>query len=84
MGNDAVTFRYLEPGEGALLSEAIRVAYGESYDVHWVYDVAEVEARLEAGTYVSWVAESAAGELLCHEGMSLGAAGDAVGTQARR
>ena len=79
VGKDAVTFRYLEPGEGALLSEAIRVAYGESYDVRWVYDVAEVEARLEAGTYVSWVAESAEGELLCHEGMSLGAAGDAVG-----
>lgn len=78
-GKDAVTFRYLQPGEGARLSEAIRVAYGESYDVRWVYDVAEVEARLEAGTYVSWVAESAEGELLCHEGMSLAAADDAVG-----
>jgi serine/threonine-protein kinase RsbW len=79
MGKDAVTFRYLEPGEGGVLSEAIRVAYGETYDVRWVYDEAEVEARLAAGTYVSWVAESAAGELLCHEGMSLAAAGDAVG-----
>lgn len=79
MGNDAVTFRYLAPGEGAVLSEAIRAAYGETYDVRWVYDAAEVEARLAAGTYVSWVAESAAGELLCHEGMSLAAPGDAVG-----
>lgn len=79
MGTDAVAFRNLEPGEGAILSEAIRAAYGETYDVRWVYDPAEVEARLEAGTYVSWVAESAAGELLCHEGMSLAAAGDAVG-----
>jgi serine/threonine-protein kinase RsbW len=79
VGADAVTFRYLRPGEGAVLSEAIRVAYGDTYDVRWVYDVAEVEARLEAGTYVSWVAESAEGELLCHEGMSLAAAGDAVG-----
>jgi len=79
VGTDAVTFRYLEPGEGAVLSAAIRAAYGETYDVRWVYDVAEVEARLEAGTYVSWVAESAEGELLCHEGMGLAAAGDAVG-----
>ncbi|HWM62380.1 MAG TPA: hypothetical protein VNP96_00135 [Solirubrobacterales bacterium] len=74
-----VTFRYLQPEEGSRLSEAIRAAYGETYDVRWVYDPAEVSARLAAGTYVSWVAESAAGELLCHEGMSLGAAGDAVG-----
>jgi serine/threonine-protein kinase RsbW len=74
-----VNFRFLEPSEGALLSEAIRVAYGESYDVPWVYDAAEVSARLAAGTYVSCVAETDAGELLCHEGMSLAAAGDAVG-----
>ncbi len=74
-----VTFRFLDPAEGAVLSEAIRVAYGDSYDVRWVYDAAEVEARLAAGTYVSCVAESAGGELLCHEGMSLAAAGDAVG-----
>ncbi len=74
-----MTFRYLQPAEGTLLSDAIRAAYGETYDVRWVYDPAEVSARLEAGTYVSCVAESAQGELLCHEGMSLGAAGDAVG-----
>jgi serine/threonine-protein kinase RsbW len=72
-------FRFLEPDEGAVLSEAIRAAYGETYDVRWVYDAAEVSARLEAGTYVSCVAESPAGELLCHEGMSLAGAGDAVG-----
>jgi hypothetical protein len=62
-----------------VLSEAIRAAYGETYDVRWVYDPEQVCARLAAGTYVSWVAESAGGELLCHEGMSLAAAGDAVG-----
>lgn len=72
-------FRFLEPDEGAVLSEAIRGAYGDSYDVRWVYDAEEVSARLAAGTYVSCVAETAAGELLCHEGMSLAAAGDAVG-----
>jgi hypothetical protein len=73
------SFRRLAADEGKIVSEAIRVAYGESYDVRWVYDPAQVSARLAAGTYVSFVAESAAGELLCHEGMSLAAAGDAVG-----
>ncbi len=79
VGTDTVTFRYLQPGEGSLLTNAIRAAYGDTYDVHWVYDEVEIEARLAAGTYVSWVAESAEGELLCHEGMCLAAAGDAVG-----
>ena len=72
-------FRFLEPDEGGVLSEAIQAAYGNSYDVRWVYDTNEVSARLAAGTYVACVAESEDGELLCHEGMSLGAAGDAVG-----
>jgi hypothetical protein len=71
-------FRFLKPDEGHVLCAAIRVAYGESYDVRWVYDEAEVNARLAAGTYISCVAETADGELLCHEGMSLAAAGDAV------
>lgn len=78
-GTGAVSFRNLQPGEGHVVSEAIRAAYGDSYDALWVYDPDEVSARLAAGTYVSFVAESAAGELLCHEGMSLAAAGDAVG-----
>jgi serine/threonine-protein kinase RsbW len=69
----------LEAGEGQLVTEAIRFAYGDSYDLRWVYDPDEVCARLAAGTYVSFVAESEDGELLCHEGMSLAAAGDAVG-----
>jgi hypothetical protein len=71
-------FRFLQPGEGHVLSKAIRVAYGESYDVRWVYDEGEVNERLAAGTYISCIAETAEGELLCHEGMSLAAAGDAV------
>ena len=61
-----------------MLSRAIRAAYGDSYDVRWVYNPEEVSARLGAGTYVSCVAESPDGDLLCHEGMSLAAAGDAV------
>jgi hypothetical protein len=73
-----VTFRFLEPNEGTVLTHAIEAAYGQTYDVRWVYDAAEVGARIEAGTYVSLIAESPAGELLCHMGMSLAAAGDAV------
>lgn len=73
-----VTFRFLEPDEGTVLSGAIESAYGQSYDVRWVYDPEEVGARIRAGTYVSCIAESPAGELLCHLGISLAAAGDAV------
>jgi serine/threonine-protein kinase RsbW len=73
------TFRFLRPDEGGVLSEAIEAAYGDSYDVRWVYDAAAVSARLADGTYVSCVAESAEGELLCHAGMSRTAAEDLVG-----
>jgi GNAT superfamily N-acetyltransferase len=74
-----VTFRFLKPDEGGVLCKAIKAAYGDSYDVRWVYDVAEVSRRLAEGTYFSCVAETAGGELLCHEGLSLAAPGDAVG-----
>jgi GNAT superfamily N-acetyltransferase len=74
-----VNFRTLGPDEGTVLTGAIEAAYGKTYDVRWVYDPAEVASRLAAGTYVSCVAETPDGELLCHEGMSLAAAGDAVG-----
>jgi serine/threonine-protein kinase RsbW len=73
-----ITFRFLGPDEGRILTEAIQIAYGDTYDVRWVYDQAEVSARLADGRYVSCVAETGAGELLCHIGMSLAAAGDAV------
>ena len=72
------TFRFLGPDEGGVLTKAIEAVYGTTYDVRWVYDPAEVSARLADGRYVSCVAETAGGELLCHEGMSLAAAGDAV------
>jgi hypothetical protein len=74
-----VTFRFLAPDEGGVLTGAIEEAYGTTYDVRWVYDPAEVCARLADGRYVSCVAETPEGELLCHMGMSLTAAGDAVG-----
>jgi len=74
-----VTFRFLGPDEGSVLTGAIEAAYGQSYDVRWVYEAAEIGERIATGTYVSCVAETPAEELLCHVGMSLGAAGDAVG-----
>jgi hypothetical protein len=74
-----VNFRFLGPDEGTVLTGAIEAAYGRTYDVRWVYDPDEVAARLADGTYVSCVAETEEGELLCHEGMALAAAGDAVG-----
>jgi hypothetical protein len=74
-----VTFRFLGPDEGTVLSGAIEAAYGQTYDVRWVYDPDQVSARIATGTYVSCVAETPAGELLCHLGMSLAAADDAVG-----
>jgi GNAT superfamily N-acetyltransferase len=74
-----VTFRFLGPQEGTVLTRAIEAAYGQTYDVRWVYEPAEVGARIAAGTYVACIAESPAGDLLCHIGMSLAAAGDAVG-----
>jgi GNAT superfamily N-acetyltransferase len=73
------TFRFLDPSEGTVLTTAIEAAYGRTYDVRWVYDAAEVAARLADGRYVSCVAEGPGGELLCHEGMSRTAPGDAVG-----
>jgi hypothetical protein len=73
-----VNFRFLGPDEGGVLTEAIEAAYGTTYDVRWVYDPAEVSARLADGRYVSAIAETEASELLCHMGMSLAAAGDSV------
>ena len=74
-----VNFRLLAPDEGGVLSAAIVAAYGDTYDVRWVYDAGEVSSRLADGTYVSWVAESAGGDLLCHTGLSRTDPGDAVG-----
>jgi GNAT superfamily N-acetyltransferase len=76
---DVVRFRLLAPAEGARLCAAIRAAYGDSYDADWVYDEAEVCGRIAAGTYVSCVAETSDGELLCHVGVSLGSPSDRVG-----
>jgi hypothetical protein len=76
---EGVRFRILGPGEGNVLGRAIRASYGDSYDAAWVYDPAEVSARLEDGRYVSCIAEGAEGELLCHVGLARSSAADRVG-----
>ena len=76
---EGVSFRLLGPDEGAVLGEAIRAAYGDSYDAPWVYDAAEVARRLANGTYVSCVAEGADGGLLCHVGLARHSPSDRVG-----
>ena len=73
-----VNFRFLDPSEGTVLTTAIEAVYGQSYDVRWVYDPEEVAARLADGRYYSCVAETPAGELLCHEGMAVVEEGDRV------
>ena len=73
-----VNFRFLDPSEGTVLTAAIEAAYGQSYDVRWVYDPEEVRARLAEKRYFACVAEGADGELLCHEGMAVVEVGDKV------
>jgi hypothetical protein len=65
-----VTIRLLRPDEAPLLTEAIIAAYGETYDVPWVYDRADVARRLAQGTLLSAVALDAGGGLLCHAALS--------------
>ena len=45
MSATEVNFRFLDPSEGTVLTTAIEAAYGQSYDVRWVYDPEEVAAR---------------------------------------
>jgi len=67
---DGTTLRLLGAEEGALLGDAIRAAYGDSYDADWVYDAGEVGRRIAIGLLVSCVAEAADGSLLGHAGLS--------------
>jgi len=74
-----VSYRFLDPDDAELLPAAIRSAYGDSYDLDWVYDVEEVRRRLEDGRYTSIGAISADGSMLCHGGPPLLAQGDPLG-----
>jgi hypothetical protein len=76
---DGVRIRVLEAQEAGRLADAIRVAYGDSYDVAWVYDAHVVARRISEGLMVSCIAETDAGELLCHAAMTFRTAHDRVG-----
>jgi len=67
----AVHVRPLRASEADRLGDAIRSAYGESYDAPWVYDAHEVARRITEGLMVSAIAETDDGTLLSHAAMSL-------------
>ena len=75
----AVHIRSLRADEAARLPEAIRAAYGDTYDVPWVYDVHQVAERIAEGLLISSIAETDDGRLLCHAAMALRRPHDAVG-----
>ena len=51
----------LAVGDAGALPEAIRVAYGDSYDHAWAYDAEAVAARLADGSLVSFVGRADGG-----------------------
>jgi hypothetical protein len=65
-----ITFRFLSPHESPLVVDAIREAYGDSYDVAWCYDAEEIGARLGCGQMVSCGAFDSHGALLAHAALT--------------
>ena len=76
---DGTRIRLLEAQEAGRLGDAIRTAYGDSYDAAWVYDAHTVARRISEGLMVSCIAETATGELLCHAAMTFRTTHDRVG-----
>ena len=77
--DDAVRIRLLEASEGAVLTAAVRAAYGDTYDAHWVYDPEEIARRIAQGHLVSCVAVDRDGSLLSHIGLNRHSPHDEVG-----
>jgi len=75
---DDVVIRLLEPAEAPLVVDAIRAIYGDSYDVPWLYDAAEIAHRIAHGQMVSGAAFAADGSLLCHAALTRHAHDDHV------
>lgn len=67
---DDVTIRLLEPGDAERVVDAIRAVYGDSYDVPWLYDGAEIARRIAQGRMVSGAAFGPDGALLCHAALT--------------
>lgn len=70
LDDEGIVLRLLGPDEGWVVGDAIRIAYGDSYDAAWVYDPDEVGRRIADGRFVSCIAETTDGQLLCHAGIS--------------
>jgi len=59
--NAEIRIERLAVGDAGALPEAIRVAYGDSYDHAWAYDAEAVAARLADGSLVSFVGRADGG-----------------------
>ncbi len=70
MTTDDLVIRLLGPDEAELVVTAIRAAYGDSYDVPWLYDPVEIARRLAHGQMVSAAAFTASGDLLGHAALT--------------
>jgi serine/threonine-protein kinase RsbW len=68
--DDGVEVRFLDPDGAEGFTRLVRRCYGDSYDAAWVYDPAEVAARLELGTLWSTVGVADDGELVAHVGLA--------------
>lgn len=74
-----IRIRMLAAAESNRLGDAVRAVYGETYPVRWAYDADEVARRISAGLFISAIAETSDGDLMCHSGLSLAAPDDVVG-----
>jgi len=67
---DDIVIRLLDANESNHVVEAITAAYGETYDVPWCYDAAEITRRIAHGQFVSAAAFTPDGDLLCHAALT--------------
>jgi len=67
---DDIVIRLLDADEADHVVDAITAAYGETYDVPWCYDAAEITRRIAHGQLVSAAAFTPDGDLLCHAALT--------------
>src|SRR5215468_9696184 len=63
---DDIVIRLLDANEANHVVDAITAAYGDTYDVPWAYDIAEICRRISHGQLVSAAAFASDGDLLSH------------------
>ena len=64
--SDDIVIRLLDANEAKHVVDAITAAYGDTYDVPWAYDTAEITRRIAHGQLVSAAAFTPGGDLLSH------------------